>query len=56
LATLALAHDVEEERERAKRIEACAREALSRVVERIDAVLEEGAAGEAQLQAPLPLP
>ncbi len=55
LATLALAHDVEEERERAQRIETRAREALSRLVERIDAALEEGA-DDTQLQAPLPLP
>ncbi len=55
LATLALAHDLEEERERAKRVEARAREALSHLVERIDAALEEGA-NEAQAQAPAPLP
>jgi cell division protein ZapA len=42
LATLALAHDLEEERARATRIETRARETLSRLLERIDAALEEG--------------
>jgi cell division protein ZapA len=52
LATLALAHDLEEERGRALRIEARAKETLARLVERIDAALEEGGADEAQVQAP----
>ena len=42
LATLALAHDLEEERERGRRIEARARESLTRLVERIDTALDEG--------------
>jgi cell division protein ZapA len=42
LATLALAHDLEEERERVRSIQAGARETLSRLVERIDAALDEG--------------
>jgi cell division protein ZapA len=42
LATLALVHDLEEERERSRRIETRARESLSRLVERIDAALDEG--------------
>ncbi len=40
LATLALAHDLEEERARASRIETRARETLSRLLQRIDAALE----------------
>jgi cell division protein ZapA len=40
LAALALVHDLEEERERSRRIEARAREALSQLVERIDAALD----------------
>jgi cell division protein ZapA len=42
LATLALAHDLEEERARSQRVETRARETLSRLLERIDAALEEG--------------
>jgi cell division protein ZapA len=42
LATLALAHDLEEERARSQRIESRARETLSRLLERIDSALEEG--------------
>jgi cell division protein ZapA len=42
LAALALVHDLEEERERSRRIEARARESLSQLVERIDAALEAG--------------
>jgi cell division protein ZapA len=42
LATLALAHDLEEERARSRRIETRARESLSRLLERIDAALDEG--------------
>jgi cell division protein ZapA len=53
LATLALAHDLEEERARAQRIETRARETLSRLLERIDAALEEGG-DEATPQAPPP--
>jgi cell division protein ZapA len=52
LATLALAHDLEEERARSQRIEARARETLARLVERIDAALEDGSADEAQVAAP----
>jgi cell division protein ZapA len=55
LATLALAHDLEEEKARAQRIEKRARETLSRLLERIDAALEEG--DEAPAEAPsLPSP
>ena len=46
LAALALAHDLEEERERRLRVEARAKEMLSSVLERIDAVLESSAAPE----------
>jgi cell division protein ZapA len=52
LATLALAHDLEEERARAQRIEARAKETLARLLERIDAALEEGGGDEAQVAAP----
>ena len=52
LATLALAHDLEEERARSQRIESRAKETLARLVERIDAALEEGGAEEAQVAAP----
>jgi cell division protein ZapA len=56
LATLALAHDLEEERARAHRIETRARETLSRLLERIDAALEEGK-DEPAVEAPsLPSP
>jgi cell division protein ZapA len=56
LATLALAHDLEQERERSRRIETRARETLSRLVERIDAALDEGG-DEPAVQAPsLPSP
>jgi cell division protein ZapA len=51
LATLALTHDLEEERTRAKRIETRARETLSRLVERIDAALDDGA-NEAPSETP----
>lgn len=40
LAALALAHDLEEERERRLRVEARAKEMLRSVLERIDGVLE----------------
>jgi cell division protein ZapA len=40
LAALALAHDLEEERERSRRIETRARESLSQLVQRIDAALD----------------
>jgi cell division protein ZapA len=53
LATLALAHDLEEERARSQRIETRARETLSRLLERIDAALEEGGE-DAGAQAPSP--
>jgi cell division protein ZapA len=57
LATLALAHDLEEERARAARIETRARETLSRLLERIDAALEEGSDESAAAEAPsLPPP
>jgi cell division protein ZapA len=46
LAALALAHDLEEERERRLRVEARAKEMLSSVLERIDAVLETSAGAE----------
>lgn len=52
LATLALAHDLEEERARAQRIEERAKETLARLVERIDAALDEGGGDEAQVEAP----
>lgn len=52
LATLALAHDLEEERARSQRIEARAKDTLARLVERIDAALDEGSGDEAQVQAP----
>ena len=52
LATLALAHDLEEERARSQRIETRAKETLARLVERIDVALEEGGAEEAQVAAP----
>jgi cell division protein ZapA len=52
LATLALAHDLEEERARSQRIETRARETVARMIERIDAVLDERSADEAQVQAP----
>ncbi len=56
LATLALAHDLEEERARASRIETRARETLSRLLQRIDAALEEGGE-EPSAEAPsLPSP
>ena len=51
LASLALAHDLEEERARTQRIEARAKETLSRLVERIDAALEDGG-DDAQVAAP----
>src|SRR6185503_11324623 len=54
LATLALAHDLEEERARSERIETRAKETLARLVERIDAVLEEGAVDEQVLAPPSP--
>jgi cell division protein ZapA len=42
LAALALAHEVEQERGRAERVEARAREALGRLVNRIDVALRDG--------------
>lgn len=53
LAALALVHDLEEERARSNRLETRAREALGRLVERIDAALAEEENG-APLQAPAP--
>lgn len=53
LAALALVHDLEEERARSHRLETRAREALGRLVERIDAALAEEENG-APLQAPAP--
>jgi cell division protein ZapA len=53
LAALALVHELEEERERSSRVESRAREAISRLVERIDAALAEQGDG-APLQAPAP--
>jgi cell division protein ZapA len=47
LAALGLAHDLEEERERSRRIEARARESLTRLVERIDAALDANEESEA---------
>jgi cell division protein ZapA len=52
LATLALAHDLEEERARSQRIETRAKETLARLLERVDAALEEGGTEEAQVAAP----
>ena len=52
LATLALAHDLEEERARSQRIETRARETLSRLLERIDAALEEGSEEAPVAEAP----
>jgi cell division protein ZapA len=46
LAALALAHDLEEERERRLHVEARAKEMLRSVLERIDAVLDSSAAAE----------
>ncbi|HEV8246340.1 MAG TPA: cell division protein ZapA [Polyangiaceae bacterium] len=43
LAALALAHDLEEERTRRLKVEARAKEMLSSVLQRIDAVLENSA-------------
>jgi len=45
LAALALIHDLEEERGRARRIEGRAKEALGRLLTRIDAALQEDAGG-----------
>jgi cell division protein ZapA len=62
LAALALAHDVEEARARADRIESRSRETISRLIERIDAALaddamNEGEGGEALSESPAePLP
>jgi len=53
LAALALVHDLEEERARSHRLETRAREALGRLVERIDAALSDEEDG-APLQAPAP--
>ena len=47
LAALALAHDLEEERERRLHVEARAKEMLRSVLERIDAVLDNSSAPEA---------
>jgi cell division protein ZapA len=53
LAALALVHDLEEERARVVRLEERTREALSRLLERIDTTLaEEG--GGTPMQAPAP--
>jgi len=43
LAAIALAHDLEEERERRRRVEARSREMLTSLLERIDNVLDETA-------------
>jgi len=56
LATLALAHDVEEERERSRRIETRARESLSRLLTRIDAALDDGAEDGVAERPPSPAP
>jgi cell division protein ZapA len=57
LATLALAHDLEEERDRAQRIEVRAKETLSRLVERIDAALDDGSTdGAADVETPITSP
>ena len=56
LATLALAHDLEEEKARAQRIETRARETLSHLLERIDAALDEGAEEPADEAPSLPSP
>jgi cell division protein ZapA len=53
LAALALVHDLEEERARSSQLEARTREALGRLVERIDAALTDEGNG-APLQAPAP--
>lgn len=45
LAALALAHEVDEQRGRADRVEACAREALCRLLDQIDAALEHDGGG-----------
>jgi cell division protein ZapA len=53
LAALALVHALEEKRARVERLESRTREALARLLERIDATLaEEGT--EAPMQAPAP--
>jgi cell division protein ZapA len=54
LVALALVHEVEEARGQASRVESHAREALSRLVERIDAALVEGEAEPAPPPAPAP--
>jgi len=54
LVALALVHDAEESRSRAARIEARSREALARLVERIDEALAEGQAAPAPTPAPTP--
>ena len=56
LAALALAHDLEEERERSRRIEARARETLSQLLTRIDAALDDGADDVAVERPPPPAP
>lgn len=47
LAAMALAHDLEEERERATRIAGRAKDAFGRILQRVDAVLSAGAAPDA---------
>jgi cell division protein ZapA len=53
LAALALIHDLEEERGRARRIEGRAKEALGRLLTRIDSALQDEASG-APPAAPTP--
>jgi cell division protein ZapA len=54
LVALSLVHDAEAAQEKADRVEGRAREALSRLAERIDAVLGEGDAEPAPSPAPAP--
>jgi cell division protein ZapA len=56
LAAMAFAHDLHEERERSRRVEARAKETLAQLLERIDAALEEEpATAAAATPAPPPL-
>jgi len=52
LVALALVHEAQESRSRAERVEARSREALARLVERIDEALAEGQAAPAPAPAP----
>ena len=47
LAAMALAHDLEEERERTTRITGRAKDAFGRILQRVDAVLSAGVAPDA---------